>query len=315
MGEMETLIGMHSLELAISGGNVTVFGREPEAYAFENGVLVFHGGVLDDTVTLRADGSVSIEILGITFYCSRVGGEPAGAAPAQDNALAAYGAYLGEWYGIYISAGASQGNPQELWGLVIRLTLNADGSGVLDYGGPDSGKVWYYDAENDCVYYGAHTPDSADTLLSIMDEGYLMYGTPLSGYIVFSHNPQDQLTAIPTVQPYVMETPAPAAQPESVATGNAADKLEKRFVVVSAISSGVVIPAETLGAEYAIIFHDNGFADFTMSGVEVTGLSWWVNEAGLMEVNYYGTIITFTPTAEGLDMDFFGSMLMKMAEQ
>lgn len=68
-------------------------------------------------------------------------------------------------------------------------------------------------------------------------------------------------------------TPATAAEPirSEVPAADAGSLMETKYVCVSADVEGVTIQASMLGAEYALVFHEDGTSDFTVAGVTVPG--------------------------------------------
>lgn len=57
---------------------------------------------------------------------------------------------------------------------------------------------------------------------------------------------------------------------------------------------------------YAITFHMDGTCTFTVAGAEIPGIT-WTEQNGIAVVDYFGQALSFTPSEEGLNMDFFGS--------
>ena len=107
------------------------------------------------------------------------------------------------------------------------------------------------------------------------------------------------------------EATAPAAPAAPAApTGGNVERLNVKFVCKSYTSAGYTMDASMLGSEYALIFHDNGMADFTMAGFTVNNLPYTVTAEGVYVINYYDTMFNCTPTDAGFDMDFYGKMMM-----
>ena len=104
-------------------------------------------------------------------------------------------------------------------------------------------------------------------------------------------------------------TAAPTAAPQAPVTGDVAH-LNTRFVCRTYTSAGFTMDASMLGAEYALVFHDNGTADFTMAGFTAANLPYTVTAEGVYAINYYGTMFNCTPTDAGFDMDFYGTMIL-----
>lgn len=62
---------------------------------------------------------------------------------------------------------------------------------------------------------------------------------------------------------------------------------------------------------YSVTFHENNTCDFTLTGTLVKDLAWQA-EDGRIVMQYFTTPITFTPTAEGVEMDYFGTGTLEM---
>lgn len=74
--------------------------------------------------------------------------------------------------------------------------------------------------------------------------------------------------------------------------------------------------ASILGGKYAILLNEDGTADFTMAGVQVSGYTW--TQAGdNITVDAFGTVLmTLTPQADGtLMMDYSGAFTLLMEPQ
>ncbi|MCR4883801.1 MAG: leucine-rich repeat domain-containing protein [Clostridiales bacterium] len=222
-------------------------------------------------------------------------------------------AYVGEWTAIYTDTAIFKGNPQKLWGIRITLSLHADGTGELDYAGSDGGNPWWWDPESAAVYYGrADQP----VPLQINEDGFLLYGTESSGMMVFSKDPDaswepESLTSHGIVHIPPVETPANTPEPLPVSS----PYLEKKFTAVSANVSGFKMDASRLGGEYSVIFHADGTAVFVMTGQEVPGLKWTLQGDDYV-IDYFGSgELRFTPVSAGLELDFFGSMVLTLTAE
>ena len=215
----QVLFGSEDNTIAIDGTNVSYFGGEAEAFAFEDGCLQIvmphlpgvPDGMLDKRVELRADGTISFSTMNMTIYCER--------APMDLSG------YEGEWHAVYIDTPIMKGNPKQMWGLDISLTLNEDGTGMLNYITPDEGMRWF---ERDrAVWYG---DEDAATPLALDGEGFLYYGVEASGMIVFARDAEARwsgdlspvISAAPTAEPTPEPTPEPTAEPVPTAVPTAA---------------------------------------------------------------------------------------------
>lgn len=100
-----------------------------------------------------------------------------------------------------------------------------------------------------------------------------------------------------TTEPMPSESEMPAAE------GRIA--LETAYAAKTLIIEGISMDAGALGA-YGITFHADGTCEFTIAGTEIPGVT-WTEQDGIAVVDYYGQILTFIPTEDGLNMDYFGT--------
>ena len=242
--------------------------------------------------------------------------EPAPAEPVPDE----LSAYVGSWHACYLMTGGMTGDPRSEFGLDIALELNADGTGSLIFGEPEQG-VWYQD-ENGYVYFG-EGGEAPDMPLSLLEDGFLCYGSmdgdgnALGGYILFSQDPGAVWAAEIEAEPAATEVPFVPTEPVAVPEGSDLERLERKYVCVSAEVSGYTMDASMLGGEYSLTFHADGTVDFVMVGTSVPGLTWTqgtvMTDAGEAEafiVDYYGNTLEAVCTEQGFDLNYFDSMLM-----
>ena len=117
--------------------------------------------------------------------------------------------------------------------------------------------------------------------------------------------------AIHTPLPAAEPTAIPSAQPAlSAISAPPASHVNTRFVCTSYTAAGYTSDASILGAEYALLFRENGTADFTMAGFTMANLPYTVTDDGVYAINYYGAMFNCIPTDAGFDMDYYGTMLM-----
>ncbi|MGN0183737.1 MAG: leucine-rich repeat domain-containing protein [Aristaeellaceae bacterium] len=241
--------------------------------------------------------------------------EPAPVEPVSDE----LSAYVGSWHACYLLTGGMTGDPRSEFGLDIVLELNADGTGSLIFGEPEQG-VWYQD-ENGCVYFGEG--GDYDMPLTLLEGGFLCYGSmdgdgnALGGYIMFSQDPGAVWAAEIEAEPAATELPFVPTEPVAVPEGTDPERLERKYVCVSAEVSGYTMDASLLGGEYSLTFHADGTVDFVMVGTSVPGITWTqgtvLTDAGEAEafiVDYYGNTLEAVCTEQGFDMNYFDSMLM-----
>lgn len=200
--------------------------------------------------------------------------------------------YVGTWYGTKMLLDGDEYDMAE-FGMEMILTLNEDGTAVLADSDEEDFTVWA--VENGMVVL--------DTIIGILNEDGQLCLEEEGTQLLFVRDTEE--AAAPTEDP---ETEADAL------TGY----LERKFVCKTADVSGYTMDASALGAEYSVTFHEDGSLDFVMAGAAVPGLSWTggtvstdAGEANALVVIYFdGTALNFVCTDAGLDLDFFGSMLM-----
>ena len=160
--------------------------------------------------------------------------------------------------------------------------------------------------------YVGESADGVGMVLTLLNGGFMQYGTQLGGYMMFSRDedadwaPEESASAPDVAAP----VPEPAAPAAPVTVDGA--YLERKFIARTAEVSGYTMPAANLGGEYAVTLHADGTADFVMVNVPVPALRWSDNGDGTLTLDYYGTPMLLTPTQEGMDLDYMGSMLLHM---
>ena len=191
------------------------------------------------------------------------------------------------------------------YGYEFTLTLNADGTGKLSGAADDAGK--WYDDEGQVRFGQAESP------LTLLDGGFLRYGSQLAGYMVFSQDANAVWSPAPVATEVPVATAAPAAPAASFDSYE--DYMDIKFVATTYTSFGNTMDASTLGAEYAVTFHANGTCEFIMAGINTPGLTWGLQEVAMgltkaeaFVISYYGVNYNCIPTATGFDMDFYGTM-------
>lgn len=240
-------------------------------------------------------------------------------AEDPEGAKVVFTGFVGTWKACYLSTGGLTGDLRSM-GITSTLVLNADGTGSIDFPTPEEGS-WY--REDGILRFGENGMP-----IEILSGGFLKYGSDLGGYIVFS---QDETAVwdpsmLAPVEPVATEVPvipvvpeAPAAQ-EAPANNGAVDMqalLNRKFVAKTYTSFGQTMDASMLGAEYSMLFYENGTCDFGLAGMVVPNLPWGLQKVatGLTEVdafviNYYGTMFNAVITDTGFDMDYYGTMTL-----
>ena len=212
--------------------------------------------------------------------------------------------YVGTWHMVYMATGGLEGDLRTM-GINAKLELNADGTGKLSGAADDAGK--WYDDEGQVRFGQAESP------LTLLDGGFLRYGSQLAGYMVFSQDANAVWSPAPAATVVPVATAAPAAPAASFDSYE--DYMDIKFVATTYTSFGTTLDASTLGAEYAVTFHANGTCEFIMAGINTPGLTWGLQEVAMgltkaeaFVINYYGVNYNCIPTATGFDMDFYGTM-------
>lgn len=133
--------------------------------------------------------------------------------------------------------------------------------------------------------------------------------------------PAPEPTAEPTDEP-VPET-EPAGMTVKSVTGDDAVSCEptygKEYVGKFAMASGFRMDTSMLGGRYAIVFNENGTADFTLAGMTVPSLAWTLEqndtEGIVLVLDYYGTPLRFISmlnkvNVSTLELNYFDAMVI-----
>ncbi len=213
--------------------------------------------------------------------------------------------YVGEWHMVYTATGGLTGDLRTM-GVTCTLDLYSDGDGSIDFPSYEF-STWY--EEDGVVRFG-----ESGMPMTLLEGGFLQYGTELGGYMIFSQDPEAVYTpaaAEPTAAPE-----APAAVSGRTFTSNE-EYLGIKFVADTYTMAGQTYDASALGAEYSLLFYENGTCDFSMAGAMMPGLSWGLGNVAVgltqieaFSINYYGTMFNAVPTSTGFDMDFYGTMTL-----
>ena len=214
--------------------------------------------------------------------------------------------FVGTWHMVYTATGGLTGDLRTM-GVNCMLTLNADGTGSIDF--PSYEEATWYDDEGIIRFGEAGMP------LTLLEGGFLQYGSTMGGYMVFSQDAEAVYTPAAS-EPVAPETPAPISA-SAKTFEQLTDYLDIRFVAGSYTIAGQTYDASTLGAEYSLLFRENGTCDFTMSGMAMPGLAWGLDSVAIglsktdaFAISYYGTTLNAVPTSTGFDMDYYGSMML-----
>ena len=238
--------------------------------------------------------------------------EPSAAPAAVPMPSAGENDYAGVWNLIYIGTGGFTGNASDIGLAGETLTLKDDHTGILSVDADTVIHKWWM--EDGIVRLD-------DQRLVLLRSDILQYGNEMSGYMIFSkdpdmiwdgsiamYNPFANIPENPTEAPVVPQaTEAPAAKQDS---GNI--RTEVKYTAKSYVAAGYELDASVLGGEYSIILHDNGTVTFTMVGTDVPNLLWKMDNDSAV-IDYYGSgEIRITAEGEGISLDLFGTMTLKM---
>ena len=129
--------------------------------------------------------------------------------------------------------------------------------------------------------------------------------------------------AEPTAEPAAEPMPEPAVPEAPAAQGGADIEIGKKYVMTDADVNGYNMSAAQLGGyEYSVLLNADGTVAFVMAGANIPGLTWAygkvptdAGEADGVVMDYYTQALNLVPTAQGFDMDYFGSMMMHFAPE
>lgn len=209
-------------------------------------------------------------------------------------------AYVGQWHLCYCATGGLTGDLRTM-GITGMLTLYADGTGILS-GLADEEGAWY-EADGIVRFGEAGTPLTLLGDAETYGGQFLQYGSTQGGYMIFHEDGE-------AVWDPALLTAAEAAANTSGSPADAEARTGIRYVCTSCTTGGFTGDASILGAEYAVTFHSNGMADFTMAGVALPPLPYTVTDEGAYAIDYFGNALTCVPTEAGFDMDYYGAMIL-----
>ena len=89
--------------------------------------------------------------------------------------------------------------------------------------------------------------------------------------------------------------------------------METKYTAVRYTASGMTVEGAPAGMEYSVVFHADNTADLTIATMTVS-LSWSIDSADYV-IDYHGIPLRCTPNSEGLEMDYFSTMLLQMNPQ
>jgi len=314
------LFGMTMILNFTEDGLVTVtddLDTQTTTWHVADGAAMVEGSPL----TLNEDGLLVLEDEeGSVMFFTQGEAEPAGELSEADDLLALlellaqlegmddglsdlpeeHQGFVGEWQLCYLMTGGLTGDLRSM-GITGSLSLYSDYTGWLTGIADESGD-WYEDEEG-VIRFGENGMPLF--LIDAEEDGlgvYLQYGTEAGGCMIFHQDPE----AVWTPGLYPLQTPASAVEVTEPAASGGEIRLGVKYVCTSYSVGGVPNDASILGAEYAVLFREDGLADFTMSGFTFTDLGCTVAEDGTRTIHYVGNALPCVPTATGIDMDYFG---------
>ncbi|MDO4739133.1 MAG: leucine-rich repeat domain-containing protein [Eubacteriales bacterium] len=280
--------------------------------AMDGTITLYDGEAAESGVWSVVDGAADIDgmLLRLMSDGTLVGED-------EDGTKLVFTGYTGEWKACYLSTGGLTGDLRSM-GITSTLILNADGTGSVDFPSPEQG-VWY--REGTVAYFGENGMP-----MTLLNGGFLKFGSDLAGYVIYSQDENaqwDPNAALYAPEPVATPAPAPvvpAPAPQAPAGGGEVDmhaRMERKYVAKTYTAFGQTMDASMLGAEYSLLFRENGTCDFGIAGMVVPNLNWGLQKVatGLTEVdafviNYYGTMFNAVLIDAGFDMDYYGTMTL-----
>lgn len=168
--------------------------------------------------------------------------------------------YVGTWHMVYTATGGLTGDLRTM-GVTCTLDLYSDGTGSIDFPDYEYGD-WYED--EGVVRFGENGMP-----MTLLEGGFLQYGTEMGGYMIFSQDAEAVYT--PAAAEPAAETETPAAPAGEVFSSHE-DYLGRKFTAETYSMGGQTYDAALLGAEYSLLFRADGTCDFVMAGAPLTDL-------------------------------------------
>ena len=284
------------MEMAIAlnaDGTAEVFSdgeSQPGAGSVADGVALL--GVDGDTTPLTlADGALVIDMGDGSLTFTREQPEASSYESSPEIAVV-MSAFMGHWAAASIEIDGVRYPAELLFGdEAIALDI-ADGAVTSD----DSTAAAYI--ENGRLIVG----EPLDVTLAMHEDGTISADKDdVIIYFTRSENGAPEPAPAPV-------DPEPVPVPEPVPA--AASAIGVKYVCVSYEASGYTFDAAMLGAEYSIVFEENGAASFTLAGQAVPGLTWTQDGDAFTIIYFDGTPMRFEPTETGFQLDYFGAMLL-----
>jgi hypothetical protein len=147
--------------------------------------------------------------------------------------------------------------------------------------------------------------------------GFLMLGDELSGYMIYSRNPDAIWTPAAEAPVAPTATEAPAVDDGVLSME---ERLNRKFVAKTYTVYGNTRDAAELGSEWSLFFREDGSVDFAMAGMMIPELKWGsqkismgLNEVDAFVINYSSLTFNAVLTDDGFEMDYYGTMTLHFA--
>ena len=281
----------------------------------QDGALTLDGAVLtleDDSLLYAEDG--------MTMTLCREKPQDAEIAPADESA--ALDGYRGVWTAVKVTADGAT-IPAEAAGMAgDTLTFYGDTCDMIVSGMPLDGLSCRMDGSAMRV-----SILGGESVATLRTDGTLAF--ELDGTLIWFERTGDAPEKAETPAAPPVEAPAePEVTPETDALqGGQTDPAaitETRFVMTDTDMNGYNMTAEMLGGcEYSLVFHANGTVDFVMADMVLPTLKYAYGKVPAADgseidgiiIDFSGQPLNVAPTEKGLDLDYFGTMLMHFAPE
>lgn len=226
-------------------------------------------------------------------------------------------AYVGKWQAETIEV-EGETYPASIMEMELTMVLKEDGSADITDSEATESSFWMIE---DGVVIIDQMPSailSEDGKLIMEEDGLKIFFTKTEGTSEENVEAEEtsglDVEAEGTFEENVEaeETSEPDVKDDESA--DLSDKLEHKYVCQSADADGVTLDASMLGGEYALTFHADGTVDFVMVGTKISGLK-WTEEDGSFVIDYYGNLLEVVWTEDGLDMNYFDTMMMHFVSE
>ncbi len=297
-------VGLMGLDMRLTlnaDGTAEFFdGEETETgdWTFGDGLVI----VTEMLLTFAENGTLVMEDEGMKLIFVKADGETP-AAPAQPEAPAVpvatdVASLVGVWQADTLEMDG-ESYPVGLMGLDMRLTLNADGTAESYDGESTESGAWAYE-NGQVIVDGVAIEVTGDGRLLMADEDSKLYFVKADAALT-------EAPAAPTEEPA-----APTEEPAAPISLD--DRMDRKYICVSALVGEEPMLGSQLGGEYSLCFHADGTVDFVIGGIMTMKLNWTETDDGLI-IDYSGNPMKTTLTEEGFELDFLGAMLLQLAPE